>query len=105
MDKRIRPRIPLKLAGKIVSKDQNAVNGRTRDISSVGAYFDAENMIPEGTDVEVEVLLPVEELSEVKGSEAKMKVSGTVVRVEKGGVAVLFKGLKVLFKKTLKQKE
>jgi len=79
-------------------KDRDGVDGRTRNISSVGAYFDAENFIPVGTEVELEVFLPVEELREMKGREARMKVSGTVVRVEKGGVAVLFKGLKVLLR-------
>lgn len=98
MDKRLRRRIPLKLAGRIETKDQNGVDGLTRNISSIGAYFDAENTIPVGTEVELEVFLPLEELREMKGREARMKVSGTVVRVEEGGVAVLFKGLKVLLR-------
>jgi len=98
MDKRLRRRIPLKLAGRIETKDQNGVDGLTRNISAIGAYFDAENTIPVGTEVELEVFLPVEELREMKGREARMKVSGTVVRVEEGGVAVFFKGLKFLLR-------
>lgn len=96
MEKRNRRRVPLKVTGKIGSSEQDPVNGCTRNISSVGAFFDADNTIPVGTDVELEILLPLEKLNKTEQHEAKMKVSGTVVRVEEGGVAVLFRGLKVL---------
>jgi len=95
MNKRFRQRIPLRLAATIESKDRN-VKVLTRDISSIGAYFDSENNIPVGSEVDLEVYLPVEELKELKSGSAKMKVSGTVVRVEEGGVAVLFKGVRLL---------
>lgn len=99
MEKRTRRRIPLKLAGTIEGDQKKAVNAVTRDISSIGAFFDSEQTVPTGTEVEVEIVLPVEKLKEIKEGEAKMKVSGTVVRVEEGGVAVLFRGLKVIFSK------
>ncbi|RJR39534.1 MAG: PilZ domain-containing protein [Desulfobacteraceae bacterium] len=95
MKKRCRERIPLRLAATIESKDRS-VNVLTRDISSVGAYFDSENNIPVGSEVELEVYLPLKELKELKGGRARMKVGGTVVRVEEGGVAVLFRGVRLL---------
>jgi hypothetical protein len=97
MEKRCKRRVALKVAGKIESQNDTTLNCHTRDISSVGAFFDSEVIVPVGTDVEMEIYLPLEKLEESRQHDGKMKVSGTVVRVEEGGVAVLFRGLKVLF--------
>ena len=97
MEKRCRRRVSLKVAGKIEGRNRTSLQGHTRDISAVGAFFDSEATVPVGTDVELEIYLPLEKLEETRRHDGKMKVSGTVVRVEEGGVAVLFRGLKVLF--------
>jgi hypothetical protein len=96
MDKRCRRRVSLKVAGKIEGHNRFSLKGHTRDISAVGAFFDSEETVPVGTNVELEIYLPLEKLEETKRHDGKMKVSGTVVRVEEGGVAVLFRGLKIL---------
>jgi hypothetical protein len=99
MEKRSRLRVPLKVTGSVECTVRKRVKCRTRDISAVGAFFESNDPIPVGTSVEMEIQLPLEKVKENKRHEAKMKVSGTVVRVEEGGVAVLFKGLKVLLSK------
>ena len=99
MEKRFRRRVPLKVAGSVKCRDRKHVKCHTRDISAVGAFFESNDPVPVGTSVEMEIHLPLEKVKENKRHEARMKVSGTVVRVEEGGVAVLFRGLKVLLSK------
>ena len=77
-------------------EEKYALKGSTNDICAIGAFFNIDEPVPEGTEIEIDLDLPVDELKDVKGNSARIKVSGVVVRTDKKGIAVSFSGLKVL---------
>ena len=64
----------------------------TRDISAGGAFLHSSQVFTEGTRVKIEIVLSNETLKKLTGYESCVKVQGTVVRSEPGGVAVSFDG-------------
>ena len=68
----------------------------TRDISSGGAFFHTSEPLLEGTKVEIELILPMDKL--MKNLEqfregyqhTNIKLSGTVLRKESTGMAIIF---------------
>jgi len=73
----------------------------TRDISATGAYLLTPMALPPDTQLELEVLLPFDELAPLaaKGEQVALKAVGHVVRAEQEGLAVQFDnphGLKAL---------
>lgn len=73
----------------------------TRDISATGAYLLTPMTLPPDTQLELEVLLPFDELAPLnaQGQNVALKAVGHVVRAENEGLAVQFdnpQGLKAL---------
>lgn len=69
-------------------KGQEPVEHLTRDISSAGAFFFANESMPVGTPVKVDLMLP---------NRVQIKVNGAVVRSIDSGMAVRFdKGHKII---------
>jgi hypothetical protein len=69
------------------------LNLTTRDVSSSGAYLYCTSQPPvEGHRVRMELMISLETLSKFVGTggRARIRVNGTVVRVDKGGIAVRF---------------
>lgn len=62
-------------------KNNGAVEHRTKNISSKGAFLYMDEPISVGADVNVDLILP---------NNSKIKVEGTVVRSDKRGIAVCF---------------
>jgi len=64
----------------------------TTNICAGGAFFHTSHTLPEGTEVDVEVVLPLDKLEILKDSSKKvhLKINGRVVRCEADGIAVCF---------------
>lgn len=96
-DNRIQERLNLNLVATIQQVSGENVGPATtqtvtRDISASGAYLLTSTSLPEGTQLELEVLLPFEELRplEASGKDIALKAIGHVVRSDMEGVAVQF---------------
>lgn len=66
-------------------------NLKTRDISSSGACLEGPSPVEEGTEMEVNLEIPLEKLRNVTSRVAKVKLNGVVVRVSKKGMALSFR--------------
>jgi len=99
-NRRRKERIRLELAAQLSVGDQDSgqdtLHVSTSDISTGGAFFHTERSLPVGTKLEVDLILPLDELKKVEGDSATLKVSGIVARTEEKGVAISFTGLKIL---------
>ena len=64
----------------------------TKDISSGGAYFRTEKSLPVGTEVRVDLVLPLDKLKKFLSDREKVtvNVTGTVLRSEPQGMAIGF---------------
>ena len=69
----------------------------TRDLCASGAFFYTDKPFAPGTKLKIELVLPIEELKKLKGSYAKVRLGGKVVRKGSDGIAVSFhKNYKIL---------
>lgn len=71
-------------------QEETPILTRTRDISASGAYLLTDMPLPPDMQLELEVLLPFEELTPMEGSDIALKAIGRVVRSDDNGVAVQF---------------
>ena len=62
----------------------------TSNISAGGAFFHTERPLSEGTRLRLNLILVVEKLKKLTGSQCHIKVNGTVVRFEEKGMAIRF---------------
>ena len=95
-DKRRLERFDLELPATIelLTSDQekSLVNLLTTNISSGGAYFHTPQPLPKGTQVKIDLVLPLDKLRKLKDEhkQAYIKVTGTVLRSESEGMAICF---------------
>jgi len=95
-DKRRLERFDLELPATIelMTSDQekSLVNLLTTNISSGGAYFYTPQPLPKGTQVKIDLVLPLDKLRKLKDEckQAYIKVTGTVLRSESEGMAICF---------------
>lgn len=71
-------------------EDREAMELLTSDVCSGGAFFHTDQPMPLGTEVKLELVLPLNELKKVQGERALVKVSGAVIRVTETGMAICF---------------
>ena len=89
-------RFSLKAPAKIIPIDskrkKSSFDLETSDICAGGAFFHTSRSIPEGTQVEIAVVLPLDKLAILKDSSKQihLRISGKVVRAETEGIAVCF---------------
>lgn len=62
----------------------------TRNICAGGAYLQTDKPLPVGTEVEMDLILPLDRLHKLGARPSRIDVSGAVVREESQGVAVSF---------------
>lgn len=62
----------------------------TKNLSSGGAFFPAEDALKIGQDVSIDLFLPLEYLRSLGGKTVLIKAAGKVVRKENEGIAVAF---------------
>jgi hypothetical protein len=92
-DERQMERFSLKLSANLIVRGDDSDEElivKTSDINSGGAFFSTGQPLPLGTKVKIDMVLPLEELKRIEGKQAKIEVSGDVVRTDKGGMAVTF---------------
>ena len=105
-DKRGLERFELEIPARIrisasgVKKEDLDLN--TSDISSGGAFFHTSQPLEEGTDVHIDLILPIDgllkhlEKAHVDSGKTLIKISGKVLRSEPEGMAIGFnKGYKI----------
>ncbi|MFH1481148.1 MAG: PilZ domain-containing protein [Pseudomonadota bacterium] len=62
----------------------------TGDISAGGAYFHTPRPLSEGTEVKIDLILPLERLKKLQGNRACIKINGRVTRALSEGMAIRF---------------
>jgi hypothetical protein len=62
----------------------------TSNICSGGAFFDTNTPLSIGTNVDIDILLPFKKLEKSGGRKSRIDVSGSVIRTEDSGMAVMF---------------
>jgi hypothetical protein len=108
-EKRKLERFDLRLPAKIEPVRENdegeILTLMTSDICAGGAFFHTSAPLPEGTEVRIDLVLPLLKLKEVAEDydHAYIKVIGKVLRAEPRGMAICFnKGYKIRPHKTKK---
>ncbi len=98
-EKRKLERFDLKIPAKIkladLSQDdrgEEIPDLTTSDISSGGAFFHTTKPLPKGTDIKIDLILPLGKLKKLSEDSlhALIKVTGTVIRTESEGMAIRF---------------
>jgi len=84
--------IPAKIEVISAGKQKGTIEVLTNDICAGGAFFKTQKPLPEGTQVKIDMVLPLEHLKKLSEeyNRAYIKVSGTVLRTEPSGMAVSF---------------
>jgi len=94
LDKRKMERFSLALPAWLSVTDQpekqTSSECMTDNICAGGAYFKTEKPFPIGTNVRIDMILPVDKLSNFKGTKSRIDVSGSVIRIDKNGMALRF---------------
>ena len=97
-EKRKLARFELEIPAKIEvlaegrKEEEEGLSLLTSDISSGGAFFHTSQPLPEGTDVKIDLVLPLDRLKELKEDcdHVYIKITGTVLRSESDGMAIYF---------------
>jgi len=82
--------LPALLSMNNESGNQRVVEFMISDICSGGAFFKTDAPLSVGTDVKMDLILPLDNLNQNEGKKSRVGVSGSVVRSEKHGMAVCF---------------
>lgn len=94
LGKRKLERFPLKLPARIVvdcdGEEETCLDAITSDISAGGAFFHTDTPLPVGTQMQVDLILPLDELKKIEGKKARIEVKGSVIRTVEGGMAISF---------------
>jgi len=72
------------------SATPRAIEVITSNICSGGAFFKTDNPLSVGTDVKMDLILPIEKFKTGKDKRARIHVSGFIIRTEKQGMAMCF---------------
>lgn len=84
--------IPVKI--EVISKGQEKARLElvTSNICAGGAFFHTKKPLPEGTQVKIDMILPLDQLEKLKNDykKAYIKLTGTVLRTESKGMAISF---------------
>ena len=75
-----------------VDQKERVYNLLTKNVCSGGAYFHTLEPLPEGTQVKIDLVLPLDKLKKLKDEyrQAYIKVTGKVLRSESEGMAICF---------------
>lgn len=93
IDKRKVERFPLELPAFLKVGDESegeTVEFVTSDVCSGGAFFPTDKPIPVGTEVKVDLVIPIDQLKKIEADKVLITVAGSVIRTEKRGMAVCF---------------
>ena len=84
--------IPAKVKSTTSDQEKTLLNLLTSNICSGGAFFHTTQPLLEGTQVKIDLVLPLDKLKQLKDDckQAYIKVTGRVLRSESEGMAILF---------------
>lgn len=84
--------IPAKIESMTSDQEKRLLNLLTSNICSGGAFFHTTQPLPEGTQVKIDLVLPLDKLKQLKDDckQAYIMVTGRVLRSESEGMAILF---------------
>jgi len=84
--------IPAAVELLALDHEQKILNLLTTNISSGGVYFHTTQPLAKGTQVKIDLVLPLDRLRKLKDEckQAYIKVTGTVLRSESEGMAISF---------------
>lgn len=72
------------------SGKQRAAEFMISNICSGGAFFKTDEPLSVGTDIKMDLILPLDKFNKIGGKKSRVDVSGSVIRTEKHGMAVCF---------------
>jgi len=72
------------------SGKQRAFEVRTKNICAGGAFLLTDKPLLVGTDIKMDLILPLDNLEKMGGQRSRIDVSGSVIRTESQGMAVCF---------------
>jgi hypothetical protein len=83
---------PAKVIVQTKAGTKEALDLRTKDVSSGGAFLFSSQPLAAGASVKMELLISLDMLQKLAGEKkaAKIKVKGMVIRVDAEGVAIRF---------------
>lgn len=87
-------RFDLKLLTSLAFKNdagkESTLELMTRNICAGGAYLETNSPLPTGTEVEIDLFLPLKKFKDLDAEKTHIAVSGEVIRVERSGMAICF---------------
>ena len=94
IEKREMERFTLELPALISIMDENenqrAFEVMISNICSGGAFFKTDNPLSVGTDVKMDLILPLDKFKRFVSKKSRVDVSGSVIRTTDQGMAVCF---------------
>jgi len=94
IEKRRMERFDLKLPALLSMMDESgnrrAVEFMISNICAGGAFFKTDNPLSVGTDVKMDLILPLVKFNKTETKRSRAHVSGSVIRTESIGMAVCF---------------
>ena len=82
--------LPALLSMMDESGNQRAVEFMISNICSGGAFFKTDEPLSVGTEMKMDLILPLNRFNKTGGKRSHVDVSGSVIRTEKQGMAVCF---------------
>ena len=93
-EKRKMERFDLELPALLSMMDESgntrAFEFMIRDICAGGAFFKTDNPLSVGTEVKMDLILPLDKFKTGKNNRSRIDVSGYVIRTQSQGMAVRF---------------
>ncbi|MCP4022216.1 MAG: hypothetical protein GY729_10270 [Desulfobacteraceae bacterium] len=77
----------------------------TDNISTGGAFINTDQPLPVGTNVNVTLVLPLDELKKIKAYKVNVNISGQVIRQQKNGVVIGFDKTYLITRSLTEEKE
>ena len=93
VERRSNTRYELQVTSKISYVSDGSSIGQdvvSKDVSSTGAFFMTETPPPAGTNIRIEIVLPISRIKPNCPSDSRMHCEGKIVRREIDGIAVQF---------------
>jgi hypothetical protein len=83
-------KMPANLTFEGEAGKQSFLKMMTKNICSGGALLETSSSLPLGTEVKIDLVLPLEQFKNLDAPKAHIAVSGEVIRSGKSGLAICF---------------
>ncbi len=82
--------LPTSLSVVNARRNKEPIELFTRNVCAGGAFFKTERPLSVGTDLKIDLIVPLDRIKNLKGKRSRIDVSGSVIRTEDQGMAVCF---------------